>query len=123
MLGGKGRLAITAMKQGKFPHDFGNGSDLMKRPQSARAAAEDRLLGWFESLVEEPGDTGIIGFAKHIDLHLATNDEGRSWWPCFLARYTMGKQIDEERAARDFATFPPIARRVAELKAQKAAGR
>jgi hypothetical protein len=112
---------LSAM--GKLPHDFGNGSDLMKRPQSARAAAEDRLLGLFQDLIAEPGETGIIGFAEHIGMRLSTNDSGRSWWPMFLARYTAGRRIDEEHVARDLATFPPIARRIAELKAEKAAGR
>jgi hypothetical protein len=75
----------------------------------------------FEDLVADPSETGIIAFAKHIGMHLPIGDEGRSWWPLFLARYTVGRSIDEERFAHDMATFPPIARRVAELKREKAA--
>jgi hypothetical protein len=95
----------------------------MKRPKSARAEAEDRLFDWFENLVSAPGDDGIIGFATHIGIHLSTDDQGRSWWPLFLARYTVGKSIDEERFAYDLATFPPIACRIAELRAERAKGK
>jgi hypothetical protein len=95
----------------------------MKRLKSARAEAEDRLLAWFDDLVSGPGDDGIIGFATHIGIHLSTDDEGRSWWPLFLARYTVGTSIDEERFANDLAAFPPIARRVAELRAERAKGK
>jgi hypothetical protein len=90
----------------------------MKRPQNARATAEGRLLNLFQDLAAEPGDNGIIGFAKHIGMHLPTDDGGRSWWPMFLARYTVGNSIDEAKIASDLAAFPPIARRVSELKAQ-----
>jgi hypothetical protein len=94
----------------------------MKRLKSARAQAEDRLLAWFDDLVSRPGDDGIIGFATHIGIHLSIDDEGRSWWPMFLARYTVGKSIDEERFACDVATFPPVACRIAELRAERRKG-
>jgi hypothetical protein len=91
----------------------------MKQPTSARTDAKDRLLGLFEGLIEEPGDDGIIGFAKHIGIQLSTYDKGDSWWPIFLAHYTTGKELDEARVGRDLESFPPIARRVAELKAKE----
>ena len=89
----------------------------MARKKSVRAA-EDRLLGLFEDLISDGEDTGIIAFCRHIGMHLTTDDMGRSWWPRFLAHYTGIKGVDEHRVASDLATFPPIVRRLAELRAE-----
>jgi hypothetical protein len=88
------------------------------RKKSARATAEDRLLGLFDDLISEEGDRGIIGFCKHIGMHLTTDDMGLSWWPRFLAHYTGINGVIEDRVANDLATFPPIVQRVAELRAE-----
>jgi hypothetical protein len=93
----------------------------MKRPQQARDnAAEDRLRGLFDDLVHDAGDQGIIGYAAHIGLHLSTDDEGKSWWPSFRAHYTTDRKVDEARVANDLASFPPIAKRVFEIRAEDA---
>jgi hypothetical protein len=86
--------------------------------KSARAAAEDRLLGLFEDLISDGDDAGIIAFCRHIGMNLTADDLGRSWWPRFLAHYTGINGVDEHRVANDLATFPPIVRRLAELRAE-----
>jgi hypothetical protein len=91
----------------------------MKRPKQARdKVAEDRLRGLFDDLVHDAGDQGVIGFAKHIGLNLSAYDQGASWWPSFLAHYTTGRKVDEERVANDLASFPPVVKRVAEIRAE-----
>ena len=93
----------------------------MTRPQNPRTEAEDRLRGFYESLIAEGGEAGIIAYAEHIGVQLSTYEDGASWWPVFLAHYSKGAQIDEERLARDRATFPPTARGAAEGDAGKKA--
>jgi hypothetical protein len=95
----------------------------MAGKKNARAAAEDRLLGWFQEFVSDPGETGIIAFCEHIEMQLTTDDMGRSWWPRFLAHYAGADGVDEYRFANDLATFPPIVRRVAKIKAERAGRR
>lgn len=97
-----------------------HGAQPEKRRKVRMERAETRLLGLFESLVDDetPG-AGLFDFAKHVGMTLPTKGDADRVWAVFLAHYlsemNANGRIDEDRVAHDLAAFPPIARRVAEI--------
>jgi len=78
------------------------------KPETSIEEAEDILLGLYEDEI----DNGDGSFFEHIGLSPdATREQ-------FRQHYTGGPS--PERVGNDLATYPPIARRIAELKAERA---
>ena len=71
--------------------------------------AENLLLGFYE----EELLNGDGSFADHIGLPRDAS------WGAFRRHYDKDGLPDSSRAANDLATYPPIARRIAELQAEK----
>jgi hypothetical protein len=75
-----------------------------------------------ELLFEDNPQLGLRSFWKHA-IHGAALDSLRpeSVWPMFLANYlsreNVNGRVDESRFAHDLATWAPIVRRVAEIRA------
>jgi hypothetical protein len=83
--------------------------------------AEDRLRGFFEDLVLDPAEIGILSFCKHAGLNVLALPPNQ-WWPAFKAHYTARGMVDENKVATDLATWGPIASRVVELQLAKHGG-
>lgn len=92
----------------------------MKAPANSNRAAENRLLGLFEDLLMDKGATNLVSFLDHIGLKLLHRPTDQ-WWPAFLAHYLVKGRVDEDRVARDMATWGPIASRVMELRIEQGA--
>jgi hypothetical protein len=77
------------------------------------------ILAWFRDFQEE-GDEELARFVVHcgIDIDAADNIED-----AIAAHYRLpGGRFDIDRAASDLGTYPPVAARIEELRAEKAKG-
>ena len=83
----------------------------LERPESppGRAEAEDMLLG----LYEDEAENGDGSFFEHIGL------PPDSTWEQFCEHYADRGGPSSERVGNDLATYPPIARRIAELQIER----
>jgi hypothetical protein len=95
----------------------------VKGARQRRQRAETHLRGAFEELLfEQNPQLGLRSFWKHA-IHAVALDSltPEGVWPMFLANYLSREdangRVDETRFAHDLATWPPIARRVAEIRA------
>ena len=79
------------------------------KPEISIEEAEDMLLGLYEDEVEN----GDGSFFEHIGLL------PDSTWEQFRDHYANRGGPSSERVGNDLATYPPIARRIAELKAER----
>ena len=77
----------------------------------------DQRLGAVRSLYDDEAEEGDGTFFEHVGL---PRDVG---WDRFRDHYAIGEDdVDADRAFGDLATYPPIAARIAELKAAGFAG-
>jgi hypothetical protein len=98
---------------------------MVKEARQRRQRAETNLRGVFEELLfEQNPELGLRSFWTHAIRGAAFESlTAESIWPMFLANYLSrdhaNSRVDEARVAHDLATWPPIVRRVAEIRAGK----
>ena len=78
-------------------------------PEISIEEAEDMLLG----LYEDEAENGDGSFFEHIGL------PSDATWEQFCRHYADCGGPSSERVGNDLATYPPIAQRIAELKAER----
>ena len=79
------------------------------QPETSIEEAEKMLLG----LYEDAADDGDGSFFEHIGL------PPDATWGQFRQHYDDRGGSTPERVGRDLETYPPIAQRIAELKAER----
>ncbi len=78
--------------------------------------AKERRIGAVRTLYDDEAEDGDGAFFKHVGLPKDAT------WEQFRSHYAVGEDdVDADRAFGDFETYPPIAARIAELKAEKQA--
>jgi hypothetical protein len=95
---------------------------MVKEARQRRQRAETNLREAFEGLLfEQNPQLGLRSFWKHAIQGAALDRlSPEVVWPIFLANYLShdrGCRVDESRFAHDLATWPPIVRRIAEIRA------
>jgi DNA/RNA-binding domain of Phe-tRNA-synthetase-like protein len=76
------------------------------------------ILAWFADFQEHDGDEELTRYVVHCGIDI---DAAAELDDAIAAHYRLPSGIyDIERAANDLATYPPIAARIEELRAEKA---
>ena len=90
-------------------------ADIDRLIETVQAAlAKDNRIGLVQGLYDDEAEEGDGSFFLHVGL------PGDATWEQFRAHYAVGEgDVDADRACQDLATYPPIAARVAELKAEQ----
>jgi hypothetical protein len=92
---------------------------LSKQP---RLAGQRRMILWpFVDALENGGIDELFAYLRHVGVCLAYVDtKTPDLQAAILLHYQVGaKRYDIERAARDVATYPRIARRIEELRSKR----
>jgi hypothetical protein len=74
------------------------------------------ILGIFGD-VSSDGRDAVIDFAQHVGFDFGILRSASDITPAWLGHYRLRQGVyDVERAALDLATWPPVARRIEELR-------
>jgi hypothetical protein len=74
------------------------------------------ILNILDDVASDGGDA-FITFARHVGFDVCTLRSTSDLTAAWLGHYRLRQGVyDVERAARDFATWPPVAQRIEELR-------
>ena len=78
------------------------------------------ILGIIASFFEQDDNTVILEFVGHVGFDLRAVNDTACFADAWLGHYRVRQgQYDVNRAINDLATWPPIAARIAELRAER----
>lgn len=81
--------------------------------------ARNLLVGVLEDFAQNDCEDLFL-YLEHVDFDFGALGSPRDLLPAWLGHYRISQGIyDTDRAATDLATWPPIARRILELRAEK----
>jgi hypothetical protein len=84
-------------------------------PDEAKAL----LVGIIADFAENDTDN-LFTYLKHVGFDIAAIQDTKELLPAWLGHYRIGQgTYDTDKALMDFMTWPPIARRIFELQAEK----
>ena len=86
-------------------------------------AAEQKgsILSVFVNFADNDDIDGLFDFMKHCGIDVRKMRKGQELTDFILEHYQIGaRKYDVSRVANDLATYPPIVRRVEELKVERA---
>lgn len=78
------------------------------------------ILDILVSFLEGEDWTGLGDFLQHVKFDINSFTDPKDFISAWLGHYRVKKgEYDGKRAINDFATWPPIAARIAELRAEQ----
>lgn len=84
---------------------------------------QDIILSLLVDILEDEDVTALPSYIRHVGFDITAIGDPSNLPRAWLAHYRIRQgHYDLERALNDFATWAPIANRIAELKREKEAG-
>jgi hypothetical protein len=93
---------------------------LLERRSSPAEWQKDIIIGILVSFFEDEDRTSLGEYIQHVGFDMNSFSDPADLISAWLGHYRLKQGVyDVDRATNDLATFPPIAARIAELKAEK----
>lgn len=112
----------TVKVEGKRKSSASGASDGIHRGRKMKQMADDEnlIVGILNSFLEADDWSDFRAYIHHVRFDLCSFHDAKDLIPAWLGHYRLKQGVyDVDRATNDLATFPPIAARIAELKAEK----